>query len=351
MAKHILFCIHGMGEHDKTWQEAGLKVLKSAFDEYPLLKKNLKFDDVFDVVPLLYSDEFDQLRERWATDLGAVKQALGNQLEADDTSERQRLERKMDDIAEWAGGGGDTFFATHAMDVLLYRFFKTVRMNVHVQIADQILAKLTKAASTPSWSVLAHSMGTAVVHNTLHAMYESKLNGHSLRVEDTRPRVIAMVANVGRVLQLPALPVYKSRVQPGSVLARRCCMFYLNIRHRLDPFTVPKPFDPDSWPDPKIFNSRQYQHIRPSHFLLDKPEQVHDFDHYLRNPRVNGRLFQTLLGEDLVPDSDIAAAIATFDAQVVNDATDALRDAVEALLPARFQDWRAIVDDLKALRK
>ena len=46
MSKHILFCVHGMGEHDNTWHEKGVRVLKSAFGDFERLSQ-LDFDATF----------------------------------------------------------------------------------------------------------------------------------------------------------------------------------------------------------------------------------------------------------------------------------------------------------------
>lgn len=354
MAKHLLFFIHGMGKHDDTWHEPGLKVLKASFDEYPLLKKHFEFDDTFEPVPVVYDNEFEDLRKRWGQDVADVKAALLGDLDGVDETRKQLVQNKMDDISEWTGAGGDTFFATHAMDVILYRFFKTVRMNVNIQVANQI-GQMIKGADgvLPSWSVLAHSLGTAVCHNTLHSMYSTEFpNGITLRTEDTRPRVVMMVSNLSRVLQLPSLPVLDeiSHVRPGSALSGRCCMYYLNVRHRLDPFTIPKPFAPDTWPEAETYNSKQYQHIVPSHFLIKRLEEVHDFDHYLRNPRVHVPFFRAVLGEDFVPESDFLQAKRRFDAEVIDSSTDVIREKLEKLQQSLGSDWRALIAILKKWR-
>lgn len=354
VAKHLLFFIHGMGRQDATWHEKGLKALKAAFVEYPTLKTHFSFDNLFEPVPVVYDNEFEDLRKRWRDDVAGVTSALSAGIDSEDIGQSAKIEKQIGDIHSWVGGGGDNFFTTAAMDVLLYRFFKTVRMNVNVQVAHQIVQRVTgEGPGLPSWSVLAHSLGTAVAHNTLNAVYSTSFpGGETLHVHDTRPNVLMMVANVSRVLQLPSVPVFSSRVQPGSVLSGRCCRVYLNARHRLDPFMKPKPFKPDSWPDPVIFNSDQYQHLEPSHFVLDKLLDVHNFDHYLINPRVHVPLFRALLNnEDLISDDEFKKAKERFDAETNTSNSALFRDRLEELQASIPDDWRAFLTILKKLEK
>lgn len=353
MAKHLLLFVHGMGKPDAHFYEAGLKVLKAAFMQYPLLKENFSFDEQFEAMPIVYDNEFEQLRSRWRDDVDAIKDTLARDIDDRDADAKASVDKQIEELHDLAGSGPDNFFNTAAMDVLLYRFFRTVRMNVNIQVSNQIAQRIQgDGPDLPDWSVLAHSLGTAVVHNTLNAMYSTSFpNGATLRVQDTRPDVVMMIANVSRVLQLPSVPVLCSRVKPGSVLSGRCCRVYLNARHRLDPFMKPKPFDPDAWPDPVFFNNGQYQRLQPSHFVMDKLAGVHDLDHYLLNPRVHVPLFKSLLGDDFIPDGDFRKAKERFDAETASNNTADLRERLEKLQASLPDNWRAFLTILKKLKK
>ena len=355
MAKHALVFIHGMGEHTAGWHKPALKVLADALPTYQMFS-GAKLEEFVEPVPVLYSDFFTALRAMWKKNVAAIKSALGAELEAVDTAERQRINSEFDSIANAIGAGADTFVWTHAMDVVLYRFFRFTRQKVNVHVASQML-QATDARFTQGWSIVAHSLGTAVTHNTLAALYTSPLlDGQPpLKPQETRPKALAMIANVSRVLQIPAAKVFSSPVMPGSAMDGRACGTYLNVRHLFDPFVYPQPFEPDpNWPPPGTFAPTQYQHIRPSDIAVDKLMQVHDLERYLANPRVHVPLFRAIIGPDAIPEAEFHDHVAEFDQQQQNANLDAIRHALEPLLPAKTADWAALLRslfDLTGLKK
>lgn len=350
MAKHALLFVHGMGEQVDGWHLKAVEVLETAFAQYQLLKA-AKFADMFEPIAVSYSGRFSKLRERWKADVSAIKTTLAQELDTDDVSSRSQVEKRIDKVSNFIGAGEDSFVWTHMMDVILYRFFGTVRQAVNADVGSQFLDNAGSKHKT--WSVVAHSLGTAVTHNTLHALYntDNLVAGKSrLRPQDTRPLVLMMAANVSRVLQLPGLKAFGSEVKPGPPLARRLCGTYLNVRHKFDPFTVPQPFDPDpSWPDVQISHSPQYQHIRPAHLLIDKLRDVHDLEHYLRNPRVHVPLFRAVLAPELIPEAEFTEACKEFDSAVVTDNINALRNQLDALQPSASDEWVVFIELIKKL--
>ena len=342
--KHALVMVHGMGEHAEAWHEPAMSVLSAAFKEYAAFKGR-SLEDLVTPVPINYSRFLSELRNQWKSDVSKIKITLGTELSKVDNSEKKRVERAIDSVADKIGAGADTFAWTHAMDVVLYRFFSLTRHRINVSVANQIIPKAT-TMEFDGWSVLAHSLGTSVSHNVLHALYTTPLiDGQPpLSTLESRPKVLAMIANVSRVLQLPDLKVYSSRVAPGSPLLGRVCQTYLNVRHQWDPFTVPQPFKPDpGWPDSLIFDSRQYQHICPSHLIIEKYSEVHALDHYLRNPRVHVPLFRAIFGEDEIPDNEYCQAVRQFDSGVIDENTNAIRNVLDSLLPASSSQWPTLL--------
>jgi len=354
MAKHALVFIHGMGEQTADWHQPALKVLSDAFPMYDSFKGS-SFLDFVEPIPVLYSDLFSELRETWKTDVGQIKTILGAQLDAADVPQRQSIEQQIDSVATSIGAGTDTFVWTHAMDVVLYRFFKLVRQAVDIKVANQMLAATDMKFS--SWSIIAHSLGTAVTHNTLQKLYTTGLIAGQppLKTQETRPRVLAMVANVSRVLQLPTVKVFSSKVMPGPALQDRACDTYLNARHVFDPFMYPQPFEPDhTWPTPDTFDPTQYQHIRPTNIALDRLIDVHDLENYLQNPRVHVPIFRGIVGSASISADEFAAACSKFDQKIASNEIDSIRDALEKKLPAKNTDWPTLLQslfDLTGLRK
>jgi hypothetical protein len=341
MAKHALVFIHGMGEQVAGWHAPALKVLADALPTYSAFA-GAKLADIVEPVPVLYSDFFTRLRATWKKDVAAIKGLLSAELEAADVADRESINGEFDSIATAIGAGADTFVWTHAMDVVLYRFFSLARQKVNVQVASRMTAATDKKFT--GWSVIAHSLGTGVVHNTLHALYTTGLSGPPLKPQETRPKVLAMVANVSRVLQLPAVKVFTSKVMPGPAGLGRACDTYLNVRHLFDPFMFPQPFEPDSsWPTPGTFKPAQYQHIRPNHLGIAQLRNVHDLDHYLKNPRVHVPIFRGIVGASTIPAAEFDKACADFDAEQAQTNVDAIRDALQALIPNKNAEWTQLL--------
>jgi len=339
-----------MGDQQDGWHLPAIKVLESAFGTFSTFKGHA-FSDSFEPISVGYADIFVNLRKRWKDDVAGIKDVFSNELEDADAAEKKKVEKRIDDIGSMIGAGGDGFFKTHAMDVLLYRFFSLLRHAVNVAVAEEFLQNAGSKFDT--WSVIAHSLGTAVTHNTLHALYNTPdlVKGRDkLSPEITRPKVLMMVANVSRVLQLPALKVFDSDVRPGPAVAHCLCDTYLNVRHKLDPFTMPQPFDPDPiWPDVTTSHTLAVQHIRPEHLLISQANQVHDLEHYLRNPRVHAPLFRAILGTDLISDDEIRQKSIEFDAVTDKDNTNELRHLLDKLLPSPSSEWPALIELLLKL--
>lgn len=346
LRKHALIFVHGMGKYDEDWDNDALSTLKAAFAEYPSLAKNFEFDKVFERVSVRYDDNFENLRAQWKDDFGGFKTMFLASMDAADNGEKDKVEKKLGEVSELVGAAEDEFLWTHAMDVILYRFFSTVRTAVNVSVAKQVLKVAKDTAKFSTWSVIAHSLGTAVLHNTLHALYETQLIAGEppLRPTETRPNMIAMIANVTRVLQLPTVKAFESRVRPGSAIGGRATAFYLNIRHRWDPFVMPHPFEPDvDWVGATVFDSLQYQHIRPHHILVDDLRAVHDLEHYLKNPRVHAPIFRAILGKYSIPESEVEAVKTKFDSEMDAAIQAKVRDKLEPLLPSPNADWQAMI--------
>ena len=348
--RHTVFFVHGMGTHDRTWQQSGVDVLSSAYTEYAALANRSLTDDI-EVIPIVYNDTIEVWRERMAKDFGEFRSAFSGQLDANE-AKGAKFDNHLDQLESWIGAGSSPGFAwSHAADVLIYKWMSTVRMAIDVSVATQIVGALAKT-NTPRWSIVSHSLGTSVTHNVLHMLYTSGTQStRKLDPVQTRPHVLLMVANVSRVLQRDGAKVYDTKVRPGRSSTGAICSYYLNARHRYDPFVYPKPFSPDLWPESGTYAFNGYQHIQPAHIHFGKNDlhKVHDFDHYLRNPRVHVPLFRALMGDAMIPDDEYLKAKTTFDSSVVSDGMDAARSKLESLLPPHSAGWQRILSLMKQL--
>ncbi len=208
-----------------------------------------------------------------------------------------------------AGATEKNFWWTHVADVALYRCFPTYREAVRAAVMDAVVTAITPrvGAGDTNLSVLAHSLGTSVMHDTLHILGSRQTLGgkpNAFLATNFRFENIIMVANVSRLLQTDdadVQPVYKSIVRPGKRgQAGSYCQRYLNFRHEADPFTFPRMFEPEGW-DPKRYGNELIRHYwQPN---------IHDVGHYLLNPRVHIPILRALTTQKTITPDEAHAAI------------------------------------------
>jgi hypothetical protein len=300
MADQIVFLVHGMGHHAEGWHQPWVKALAHAYNRYPAMQSRA-FETRFEFVPVSYDPIFRGIVEGWQSNAQALAAAGVTGIGA-------KLTRWLKDAGELK----DNFAWTHAADVLLYRLFDLAQGNVCAVVAERIKTTITAAGPGARWSVIAHSLGTSVLHDTLARMWAND----SVWARDHRARLIAMVANVSRILErkkdLPAGvvgDVLASPVRPGVA-----SNYFLNLEHALDPFIWPRRFHPFAWPDAATLamNPPRYIHsadpdVLGRSYVLDHIHgaNVHDFEHYLASPKAHVPLFRMLLGEDeFIPAED-----------------------------------------------
>ena len=294
--KHIVFLVHGMGEFEKGWSKSAQALIRKHFDQYPQLGW-LPFKDRFQFKEIVYNDEFKQVRDSWKQQQQSLAKVLGG---LGITQGAIATLSKLAKVTE-----KDSFLNTHVLDVLLYRFVRQIGAAARDSVRSQILNELKKQAqsSSLSWSVVAHSLGTAVAHDALHELYTDRIGDMDQQLgQITRPRLVMMVANVSRVLQT-FKKTYESLVSPGSPDGDHICRHYVNAHHEWDPFTLPKSFSPkDDWPTLEIRAKGLYRDVTTR--VIEKVN-VHDLNHYLRNPEVHIPMFHALIDTEVI-DADIA---------------------------------------------
>lgn len=340
---YTVFLLHGMGLHPADWSDSLQKKLKNVYAGAAFGRMNSKaFGDRFNVVQLEYDSVFRDYVRRWSGNAAALLGAKPAQAIGD-----------ADQLLGWltdAAKGDDNFSWSHAADVFMYRFFGSVRAQVKVHVANQIVAALQQADGAP-WSIIAHSLGTAVAHDSLHALWS---DGGGTDPDDPRvpsgygakdypAQAVVMVANVGRALQTnPKVLEPASTVRPGPVgSSAHGCAQYLNIRHKYDPFTWVRPFDPDRWPTPES----HYQHIQCDH-LWDY--NVHDVGHYLEAPQVHVPLFRAIAYDGIISQKEQAEAEEAFRPYKYKKLTDMViskaRGELEKLRPGGDAGWEVFPD-------
>jgi len=345
MRKHTLFFVHGMGSYVNAsgtprhaWSKAAAKSLKQHYDKY-LILKSIPFDDRFDVVHINYDTEFHKLLKRWADEANKI-------LASGDASAPI-----VQDMLGWLQGGAETddnFAWSHASDVVLYKFFSLVRQRIKIHVANQFRDALAPNAdgAVTSWSVIAHSLGTVVTHDVLHALDSSTPNQAGISILDAMvpsANAVCMIANVSKIMEND-IDVYESLVVPSSgVKPNTACFNYLSCNNKWDPFIFPEPFDPRGevpW-DVALANET---------FLDIETENIHEVNvhslsNYLENPAVHIPVLETLCGAGSVLDNEKQQAFDEFK-NIPDETVEAAYDD----LAAQFEDeeWFELIGKLYA---
>jgi hypothetical protein len=286
----LLFLIHGMGAgarpaNDPKWWTSVLAGIRKNAKTYghdgDLVLSSPTAGQVL-VVPLTYHRFFDDIRALWAAQTGSevgwipLLQALA-------FSDPSIVPK----VPSWVMDAG-TFFWTHVLDVLLYRYVSEFTVPIRDSVATQIAeawhkADLENGANTPVHFV-AHSLGTAVLHDSIATLAEDPAFSPGTH------QITSMVtcANVSGVLETN-FPTYESVDRPidANPPPDGMTAAYFSFRHELDPIATVKTFRGDlhGWP------TSAYR----DEVAVDvKDWNVHGYSHYTDNPIAHLRLFERL---------------------------------------------------------
>jgi pimeloyl-ACP methyl ester carboxylesterase len=204
--------------------------------------------------------------------------------------------------------------------------------KVRVDVAKR-LAALIADNPVAEIHVIAHSLGTAVLHDSLALLYREHAGvSEDLPVLDVRLHKLAsvwMIANVSRLVYTAtglADPL-DSTVRPG---ANGCTNFLANIWHEFDPFTWFSRFNPPndgSWIARQAFD-HGYRSIETSSV---RQLNTHDFSDFIENPAVAVPLFRRLVR--LTPsETELAQVAEEYRRGDVPGALGQLRDSLRGVV-------------------
>ena len=238
----------------------------------------------------------------------------------------------------------DSFAWSAAADVFLWRSSDLIRKLVINHLANQVAPVVAKASAGNARNVhfVAHSLGTAVLHELLTALARGAWTPDDGNAVDGfeairwRPMGIHMVANVTRILQLKRNPVYESPIRPGhSNDPNSYCINYRSYAHKLDPIAQASPFRPP-WADNGFYT--KYTPIR-----VRDVREVHDLTHYLKLPIVHVPMLECMF-RPLPPDSDALDQIPEGFKIPSKKQRDKLQEELE-----KFGAEHGLFDSLRAL--
>lgn len=290
--RSLLFVVHGMGRHEESvWADPWKRRIYENLRRYAPYEGRSDDElakDVLEIRPVSYDQVFeDQFRERWSDLEGAL-------------ADRSSLCR-LADVLDWLEGAGDPdgIFWSHVLDALLWFTNPQARKATIASVASQLAQGLDEFKAQTGQleaSILAHSLGTSVTHDTLQSLSDSVLTANAFQGRNYKWRTLVQVANVSRLLQnwmpisttiaVERYKAHRSLVRPGGRGA--LVKTFINLTHRIDPFTWPREFDPQ-W-DLSTFKNVQLKRY-------DALQKVHDLETYLDHPGAHLRIFQGVLGD------------------------------------------------------
>lgn len=332
---HILFLIHGMGRQPDNWSAPVTDKLVELTGLYQHFRENNLTDDVV-FVPLRYDNVFEGLLDRWKDDFSGI-------LDSEDTGDIPR--GKLLSVMENMTQEERDFFWSHVADVLIYRFFPLYRDRVRIEVIRNIAKNVKKQrnqfGNNTRFSFLAHSLGTAVIHDSLHLLGSTQWDDDIANVmgpPHTRFQSLFMLANTSRILENDikvndsiVCPVGRHRDQNREYLDQ-----YYNAFHKYDPVTLIRKVDGSGW-------GGNFHQVNLSHF---RDVNIHDFNHYLDHPAVHIPLLRILCGFRSVLPAEQVHALEGYGDIDRQQAIGEIKNRVESM-ESQISDDSTIADFIK----
>jgi hypothetical protein len=289
MAQRTILLIHGMGTHplENMTREfkAGLVEAAKGFgiDDFDP-------DEKMNIEEFNFSETLDKIRLKLADDANAIREMF---------PAGHPSSSLVTKLLEYQGGfSEDKMLYTHWLDVALYCLY--FGNDLHAQLASK-LNNLFSTHGDGEVHVVAHSLGTALLHDTLDKFYQNPDAGDAgnkyphLRAGEHNLKTLWTVANVSNLVKV--LNDYtegaESKVRVGE---DGCTDVHYNVYHQLDPFCWFYPYNKDTAIDPDS------EHIENK---VVRKKNTHSFQEYVASPDVAKRMLYLFADIDAgLPDDD-----------------------------------------------
>ncbi len=306
---HTIFIVHGIGNHTgpalNVWATQVQAALEFVYANVvqPVLPGNPAFSVKFTVVPIGYDAIFTKFTQAWATSAAG----WSGLTDLSDDVGRSGLDLKyVTGFTYFFGGAAGAKPAwTHAADVILYAM-PTVRAALTTSVAADLSAKIA-GLGAGSYSILAHSLGTAVIQDAYSVLaVRARQSGSQLNA----PRAILTLSNVSKALQDDVQTAYQAELAPGVGGGKPGS--FLNARNPLDFISLLDRFDPrgagekewlksgsrylDCITEPWLAPQTASVGATTLQLAPDLAVRAHSIENYLLNPIVNAPFFANMLG-------------------------------------------------------
>lgn len=270
--------IHGMGTHTDV-------SIKSEFCSG--LNQCAKFLDIEDYEA---ENEFNFRFFNYSADWDEKRQQFSNYLEDDLIQLLGLAPSLVSDLFEAINEfDEDDFFYTHVLDVLFY-LTSVLRAkavgNLHQKLAEVMMEVINDIGTDHKLIVVAHSLGTAFIHDCLTQLYPNHLDPEHFALEQ-----LWSVATVSRMTQLitglddPNHSVVTSHT-PTSYNA---CKEFFAVFNEFDPFCVFKRYDREPY-NGEVYRTTEVRNLQ--HIYGDDSEMFfnpHDLREYFADPKVGAK--------------------------------------------------------------
>jgi hypothetical protein len=343
MARNVVFLVHGMGRQPAgqsgDWASKIVTALDDAWGSFDALAGK-KREDYVEFVPIGYDEVFTKYLASFADQADLIDKVLP-------ANKAKEFFAALGDA-----GKDENFFWDDVVDILLYRYGADLYRNVHVAVQEQLVRSVNErwdkqGKTDVRFSMIAHSLGTAVAHGALNRMGGGKLGSSSaFKLGGSFfLQTYMTLANVSGVLWWGEHELYDSTIVRPPLPGRAGYVnALLNVRNALDPFPMPKRFSPSDWGDAYV------------ELVLDHLQMlnIHAFEHYLAHPRVTGAFYRSLLGANRLPEESIQRALLRFEplslvAPNKRAALAQLRDSLAQDLRASFAGDKGIIPSVAEL--
>jgi hypothetical protein len=331
--KHLVFLVHGIGLHKEGWSAAYQKQLVDLAGKYSGFAGKTLLDDV-EFCEVTYDKIFDDQIQSWENNFDNL---ITDSPPGSEQSVREALEW-MDGMSEQK----DNFLWTHVADAVLWKISAYLRNHVITRVArivaEGIDRKISESAFSPKYSIIGHSMGTSVVHQSLAALASGAWSGdgfNAFNAGDVRFRSIHMIANVGHYFEPDPDEIYRGIVRPGIIDGMHgYCRKYFNYNNRFDPICWAGRFSP-GWTVDDGFHDIPVSHLH--------SRDVHDISHYLANPKVHIPLIRSISSVRRIGSQEELDAIADF-RQIGGEVEDEVSE-----LKAKLDELKGSINEFKDL--
>lgn len=337
----VVLLVHGMGTSSRgDFKKEFIRAVTDGAASFGL--GNVDVASAVDYQEFNYSGFLDGVRKQFADNAEARRKGFGyltgKGFEEKLVTQLTTFEKNF---------GKDEFFYTHWLDVVLYgtMYFGEVLRLEFIKTFEKLLTKY----KSRNIHIVCHSLGTALVHDSLAKYYRAE----STPYDDIPDRPLGQfniaslwtLANVSRLLNMlnglqdPLI----STVQTGN---GGCVNRFVNAHNKFDPITWFKTYN------------RQMQDIVDVEIETIRNVNTHDFYEYVTEPRIARGLLQIVYGVN-VSTAQFNKGVAAHQQGDLGTQAQAIRDLVLAAandpsvdnLKAAIDVFRKIrtkIDELKA---